>query len=297
MSWQLPTFNTVPTQQVLNDFYLREIAEPWDFKRAPRNDEYITIHRLEHQWNQYEEGRADCANLPSTAAEFLIWYQTLHQEHRREVAPFFEYLAERSSLAELNFYIAMEEQVDGRFDDVIALAQLGMSGDMKMALAENFWDEMGLGQLNEMHTLLFKDSAQRLQAFSALPETVVEAPFEALKNGNILLMYALRRQYHPRLLGALTILEHTAPYRFSRTVKAMRRLGVPEQAIYYHHMHVKIDANHGKQLLNRVIVPLIEASPAALEEICRGCLIRYNIAADYYRSIAQRLNFPASLAQ
>jgi len=50
---------------------------------------------------------------------------------------FFTWLAEESTLEELSFYIAMEEQVDGRFDDVIALAQLGMTGDMKLALAEN----------------------------------------------------------------------------------------------------------------------------------------------------------------
>ena len=34
-----------------------------------------------------------------------------------------------------------------------------MDGDMKLALAENFWDEMGLGELDEMHTRTFMRAA------------------------------------------------------------------------------------------------------------------------------------------
>ncbi len=281
--WSDVTSLSVQTE--LNAFYLRELAEPSAYKNAPFHDEYARVQVLEDEWNAYEDSRVDKTSLPRNAAEFLKWYNRLHSAHRREVAPFFEWLAEGSTLQELSFYIAMEEQVDGRFDDVIALAQLGMSGDMKLALAENYWDEMGVGTLSEMHTLLFRQSAEKLRELMGPQGSIAPAPAEALKNGNLLLMYALRRQYHPRLLGALAILEHTAPYRFSRTVKAMRRLGMPDDVIYYHEMHVKIDANHGKQLLNRVLMPLAESSPEAIAEMCVGCLIRYNVAVDYYQSI------------
>lgn len=282
---RLSTVNLLSTQTELNAFYLRELAEPSAYKKAPLHDEYARTKVLEDEWNDYEESRVDRTSLPKNASDFLKWYNRLHAAHRREVAPFFDRLAEESTLQELSFYIAMEEQVDGRFDDVIALAQLGMTGDMKLALAENYWDEMGLGTLSEMHTVLFRKSAEQLRELMGPQVNIAQAPAEALKNGNLLLLYALRRQYHPRLLGALAILEHTAPYRFSRTVKAMRRLGMPEDVIYYHEMHVKIDANHGKQLLYRVLMPLAESCPEAIEEMCIGCLIRYNVAVDYYQSI------------
>ncbi|RON93916.1 hypothetical protein BK672_16660 [Pseudomonas fluorescens] len=279
------TINSLSEQTALNSFYLRELAEPSAYKMAPIHHEYTRPHRLEDEWNAYEESRLDKTRLPKNAAEFLKWYTRLHSTHRDEVSAFFTWLAEESTLEELSFYIAMEEQVDGRFDDVIALAQLGMTGDMKLALAENYWDEMGLGTLSEMHTVLFRKSAATLHELIGPQARVQQAPAEALKNGNLLLMYALRRQYHPRLLGALAILEHTAPYRFSRTVKAMRRLHMPEDVIYYHDMHIKIDANHGKQLLYRVLMPLAKSCPEAIEEMCIGCLIRYNVAVDYYKSI------------
>ncbi len=109
-------------------------------------------------------------------------------------------------------------------------------------------------------------------------------------------MYGLRRQYHPRLLGALAILERTAPYRFAKTVTAMRRHGMPEDVIYYHDMHVQIDANHGKQLMNRVLLPLATSNPEAIREVCIGCLIRHNVALDYYKSIERALKQIVSAA-
>lgn len=273
------------TQKELNRFYLRELSSPSRFEHVPHPGEYAPIHRIEEMWNAYEESRLDLDNLPGTPAEFEKWYFSLHRKHRHDVAPFFDYLANEATIEELAFYISFEEQVDGRFDDVIALAQLGMTGDMKLALAENFWDEMGLGKLDDMHTVVFERSAAYLRQYLGDIDVASAIPAAALKNGNVLLMYALRRNYMPRLLGALAILEHTAPYRFSRTVRGLRRLGMPEDVIHYHELHIEVDANHGKQLFNRVLMPLVTTTPRAIREVCIGCLIRYQIACDYYQSV------------
>lgn len=45
--------------------------------------------------------------------------------------------------------------LDARFDDLIALAQIGFSDEPKLELARNYWDEMGNGNLEDMHTRLF----------------------------------------------------------------------------------------------------------------------------------------------
>lgn len=284
----MATCNQLDVQRRLNGFYTREIAGPERHSEVPLRHELPEINAIEDDWNQYEEDRlGDLRDLPRSPREFRDWYLELHRAHRAEVAPFFEHLAERAPLEELAFYIGLEEQVDGRFDDVIALAQIGMSGDMKLALAENFWDEMGLGKLDDMHTIMFGQSTAHTRPILERRGVDVAGavPAEALKNGNLLLMYALRRRYAPRLLGALTILEHTAPYRFSRTVRGLRRTGVPEEAVRYHELHVAIDANHGKQLIERVLMPLSAQGADVLREVCLGCLIRYRVAADYYRSI------------
>lgn len=276
-------------QQELNGFFLRQLSPPGLFAQAPGAADNVDLREFEQRWNTYEENRLDLNGLPGTAAEFSDWYQRLHRQHREDVAPFFEHLANAATVRELAFYISMEEQVDGRFDDVIALAQLGMVGDMKLALAENFWDEMGLGKLADMHTRLFSTSAAHMRHYLEGVNLASMITAEAVKNGNLLLMYALNRRFAARLLGSLAILEHTAPYRFSRTVRGLRRLDMPEEVIYYHELHIEVDANHGKQLLERVLKPLVAESPAALREVCIGCLIRYNVAVDYYDGLSRTM--------
>lgn len=276
-------------QQELNSFFLRQLSPPGLFEQAPGAADNADLRGFEQRWNIYEENRLDLNGLPSSAAEFGDWYQRLHRQHREDIAPFFEHLANGATVKELALYISMEEQVDGRFDDVIALAQLGMVGDMKLALAENFWDEMGLGRLDDMHTRLFSTSAAHMRQYLEGVDVASMITAEAIKNGNLLLMYALNRKFAARLLGSLAILEHTAPYRFSRTVRGLRRLGMPEDVIYYHELHIEVDANHGKQLLERVLKPLVAESPAALREVCIGCLIRYNVAVDYYDGLSKAM--------
>jgi hypothetical protein len=278
--------NTFGVQKSLNEFYLREIGPPAEFHRAPSASEYANVWAMEAEWNAFEESRIREFDLPASPEEFEKWYFRLFRQHRDEVSGFFDFLANEASLSGLAFYIGMEEQVDGRFDDVIALAQLGMAGDMKLALAENYWDEMGLGKEAEMHTVLFRNSASFLRGALCGADMASLVPAAALKNGNLLMMYALRRSYSARLLGSLAILEHTAPYRFQKTVTGLERVGVPESVIHYHRLHIEVDANHGRQLFNRVLMPLVTENPTALHEICKGCLIRYQVAADYYRSLA-----------
>lgn len=292
-------FRTREGQQLLNDHYLRLLSPPSRFRQVPDADERSAVAAAEAAWNRHEEARLELGRLPRSAVSFAAWYGALHRRHREQVEPFFEHLAEQASAQELALYIGMEEQVDGRFDDVIALAQLGMSGRMKLVLAENFWDEMGHGHVEHMHTRLFAESAEYMRRHLGGLDVAALVPREAIANGNLLLMYALERRYAARLLGSLAILEHTAPYRFSRTVRGLRRLGLPENVVHYHELHIEVDAHHGKQLFEQVLQPLAARSPEALREICIGCLVRFNIALDYYVSLSrtmERLRLDATSA-
>src|SRR5579862_3339951 len=140
-------FNTLQTQKELNAFYLRELSAPGDFSAVPSQAEYARVYAIEQGWNLWEESRLDLRDLPGNSKQFEDWYVALRQQHRKEMEPFFDFLAEQASLPQVAFFCALEAHVDGKFDDIIALSQIGMSGDMKLALAENFWDEMGLGEL------------------------------------------------------------------------------------------------------------------------------------------------------
>lgn len=137
-STDIPRCNTLDAQKQLNAFYLRELSPPNAYDTIPKPAEYDEILTLESEWNLHEESRLDLSGLPENAAQLEEWYYELRRTNRNAVAPFFRFLAEEASLEQLAFYVCLEAQVDGRFDDTIALSQIGMLGDMKLAIAENF---------------------------------------------------------------------------------------------------------------------------------------------------------------
>ncbi|MCC5662159.1 iron-containing redox enzyme family protein [Nostoc sp. XA010] len=156
-----------------------------------------------------------------------------------------------------------------------------------MIIAKNYWDEMGDGHPELIHTELFDKSVkfmkEHLKSVGIDPSDI---DFEEIySNAAILLMYGLRRWFVPRLIGALGILEETASQRFLAMVDGCNRLGVPKDVIQYQEMHVSVDHDHGRDWFDGVLKPLVHESKDLMEEICKGVLIRHNIAGDYYNKL------------
>lgn len=274
-------------QALLNRLYLCESAGVQDLNLTELSRLRRRAVASEAAWLRHETSAAAACSLPSNADDFQPWYRRRCREQIADAAPFFDALARRASLEQMALYVQCEEQVDGKFDDVIARAQIGLESGPKMALARNYWDEMGLGNESQMHTTLFCQSAEYFRGvLSGSPLKYLLRPTgAALANGNLLLMLSLRREHSAKLLGALTLLEHTAPRRFSLTVEGMRRLRVPESIIYYHAMHIKVDARHGDDLLKGVVLPLLRQKPALTKEVATGVLWRLQVARRYYRML------------
>lgn len=277
------------SQQLLNAQYLRELAGPQEFDAAALDMHRADAAAIETAWFAREMALIDTAALPQRFEDFEAWYRARFRDQVAAAETFFEHLAQHASLEELSVYVLYEEQVDGRFDDVIAMAQLGLKGPAKVALAANYWDEMGEGDETQTHTRLFCDSAAYFHDAIAGTrfDRFVQPTTEALANGNLLLLLSIRRHHCVKLMGALTLLEHTAPRRFARAVQGMRRLGVPEDIIYYHEMHVKIDAKHGDDLLNQVVLPMLRDRPELTAEAAAGVQLRLQVANRYYAMLAE----------
>lgn len=288
---------SLQAQELLNAQYLRELAGPEDFDAVKLAQYRQQVANVEAAWITRETGSIDSRDLPQRAQDFEPWYRGCFRQQVAAAESFFDDLAQSATLEELSVYILYEEQVDGRFDDVIALAQLGLKGAAKVALASNYWEEMGEGDETQMHTRLFAESATYFRkAINGSPlKPFVQPTAEALANGNLLMLLAIRREHCAKLLGALTLLEHTAPKRFSRAVAAMSRLAVPKPIIFYHEMHVRIDAKHGDDLLNRVVLPMLEARPDLTADVATGVQMRLQVANRYYRMLAKVFESARSL--
>ena len=246
------------------------------------------IARIEWAWNRYEETRivATGPALPTTPGEFRDWFfATASKNEYRDLC---DYLRSEASLLDIALFMLAEEKVDGRFDDIIALAQLGASGVTKMTIARNFWDEMGNGDYGLIHTSMFDHSAAWMRdhvvAHHDIDLDILEFA-EVYANACELLMYGLRRKYILRSLASIGLLEQTAPARFGATVDGCRRLGVPADVIRYQEVHVHVDEDHGREWFDGVFDPIVKKNPDVIPELALGVLIRGNVASEFYRKV------------
>lgn len=277
-------------QRKLNLYYKRLMNEPKYFQDIPDDlHELADIRAIEDAWNKHLELSIP-NTFPKSKNEFRAWYLSINEHYKSSVKSFFNYFSESASLEELALYLIFEQQIDGSFDDLVALAQVGIQGKAKMVLAENYWDEMGNGNEREVHTTMFSESVNYMKAILEKSRPKLDIaniiPTAALANGNMLLMYANRRKFIPRLLGAIGILEDTAPDRFKATINLMKRYDLPKDVLRYHEIHVCCDTRHGEDILEQVLIPTVmEANEEFLNEVCKGVLIRLNVAIEYYKSM------------
>lgn len=183
------------------------------------------------------------------------------------VPPLYDWLAEDATLDEVRDYLSLEGGPDGGFDDLVALCQVGIDGEAKVELATNYWDEMGRGDLADVHTELHHRMADAL-GLVAVPRA--EQPIEALERTLLGTTLATRRALQPELIGALGLLELQAGPRCRRVVAALKRLGAGADALAFYEEHAVADPRHGKDWLDHVVGPLSARFPAWGPRIVAG---------------------------
>jgi len=281
-------FSSNTAQYLLNDYYRAVTGSPSQFYSVPDSiDSLREIRLIEDDWMVSEEMKISDEILPSNNGEFVDWYRKKLKLLNKNISGFLHYIEHEAPASAIAYYVCMEELVDGSFDDIMALAQLGVNNQSKLAIAENYWDEMGNGEFAKIHTEMFAESSdycRKLLDDMAL-QLPKEIPTECLMNGNLVTFWSLRRKFIPRLYGAIGLIEGSAPLRFRAVTKGMERCGYPESAIAYHREHIHIDAVHGKEWLQRVLIPHIENDERVCQEIARGVMIRFAVAENYYACI------------
>ena len=169
------------------------------------------------------------------------------------VHPIYHWVANDATLDELVAFLALEGGPDGGFDDLVAACQIGLSGEPKLELAQNYWDEMGNGALGDVHTELHRDLVEALD-LPAIPRE--EQPVESLERSVLGSLLATNRHLQPEMVGALGLIELQAGPRCRQVVKGLERVGAPEGAFAFYREHAVADPRHGKDWLDNVVAPL-----------------------------------------
>jgi Iron-containing redox enzyme len=188
-------------------------------------------------------------------------------------------LRHEGSVDDLRFYFSQEITVDPRFDDLVAMLQIGTQGATKLELADNYSDEMGNGNPADVHTDLF---AKAINALRLNEEPIEEElSIEARICGNLSALLASRRENFYRGAGYFGIMEFLVPRRMGHVLYSWQRNGLPTDAVRYHVMHMSIDETHANGWFRNVIEPAVDANPECASEVLEGVIWRLETSRWY----------------
>jgi hypothetical protein len=255
--------------------------ETWNNELAPT----LELARKESAFLERERRAvaSRAALAPSDAAGLAAWFDALKQSGPGQYDPLFDFLAERASFEQVRWFVRQEVAGEAGFDDLVALTQLRMPVRAKLEFARNYSDEMGRGKAVGMHGPMLARLAEALAVSDSVSDDLV---WESLALGNLLVGLAYNRRYAFHAVGALGVIELTAPTRAVRVVEALDRLGVEKEASYYFRLHATVDISHARTWRDEILIPLVSARPELAVHIAEGALMRLNAGArtfDRYR--------------
>jgi hypothetical protein len=224
-------------------------------------------------------------SAPAEPRQYLSWLKEVVRRHRAFKHPYYtEFINTDAQREDLRTYVIQESLVDGRFDDFLAMMQVGTAGASKMEIASNFWDEMGNGNPDEVHTHLFN---KIYEVFEIRDEDIEGAMTASdLLSGNLAVLLCRYRRLYPEAVGYLGMTEWLVPDRFRNVVRAWERLGLPDVGITYHRLHITIDSQHAAGWFHNVVLPAA-TSEYMRRGVARGALWRVNSSA---RHLDERLD-------
>ena len=201
---------------------------------------------------------------------FVRWFENLAVVGPGQGHPLFAWLAEKADLAQMRWFLTQEASGEAGFEDLLAYAQVKLPPRAKLECARNFWDEMGHGKQGAMHSQMLDNMVNELGLQPAVATTV----WESLALANTMVGLATTRRYAYHALGALGVIELTAPGRVKQVAAGMRRLGLSGHTRAYFDLHAALDISHAKAWIREVIRPLVEANPACAQALAEGALMR-----------------------
>ena len=231
----------------------------------------------EGRWLESARARvaARAAEAPRDPAGFVAWFEQLERTGPGQGDPLFPWLAEHATMDEMRWFLTQEVAGEAGFDDLTALTQLRLPQRAKLELARNYWDEMGRGNPKGMHGPMLEVLARRLSLTPAVETTV----WESLALANTMAGLAANRRYAYQSVGALGVIEQTAPGRSAAVAQGLKRLGVPAAHRHYFDLHAVLDIKHSAAWNAEAAWPLVEADPDLAPALAEGALMRLECGA------------------
>jgi len=228
-------------------------------------------------------GRA--AQAPRDPDGFVAWFEELDRSGPGQNDGLFPWLATTASREEMRWFLTQEVAGEAGFEDLAAITQVRMPQRAKLEMARNYWDEMGRGNPKGMHGPMLELLSHRLGLTPDVETTV----WESLALANTMAGLAANRRYAYHSVGALGVIEQTAPGRAALVAKGLKRLGVPASDRHYFDLHSVLDVKHSAAWNSEALHPLVAENPDLAPAIAEGALMRLECGAACFRRYRQEL--------
>jgi len=241
-------------------------------------DHERAMRELEGYWIEAERNAVSdaAATAPRDVDGFVAWFEALEASGPGQHDPLFDWLAEEASLEQMKWFLRQEVAGEAGFDDLCALTQVKMTPDQaKLEIARNYWDEMGRGNAKGMHGPMLGVLAGELALNPSIEATV----WESLALANTMAAFAANRRYTWHSVGALGVVELTAPQRTAKVAQGLRRLGFSDRQRRYFDLHAVLDVKHSEDWNREVLRPVMAAMPDAGRYLAEGALMRLSCGA------------------
>ena len=282
--------------QFLTDSFQRGLAH-WNRERlAPQLPNADWHARLERDMKMLrleraflEELRAEIADAASRAPTdpdgFIVWFENLQQVGPGQGDALFPWLAAEASRDQLRWFFEQEAAGEAGFDDLVAYTQVKLPVSAKLELARNYWDEMGRGNRNGMHGPMLDALVETMAVSPVIEKTV----WESLALANAMTAMATSRDLAWHSIGALGVIELTAPGRSAMVAKGLRRIGLSDKERRYFDLHAVLDVKHSADWNREALRPLIEEDSRRATAIAEGALIRLSCGARCFGRYREKL--------
>ena len=236
-----------------------------------------------------EQVRADVASaiadIPTEAQEFIAWFEGLEKHGPGQHDPLFDWLANSASHEQMCWYLTQEAAGEAGFDDLTAYTQVKLPSRIKLELARNYWDEMGRGNAKGMHGPMLGRLVEALAIEPSIEGTVCES----LALANAMVAMATRRDLAWNAVGALGVIELTAPARSAAVAAGLKRLGFSAKDRLYFDLHAVLDIKHSEAWNAEAILPAIAEDRRRASAIAEGALIRLTCGARCFERYRREL--------
>lgn len=282
--------------QFLTDSFQRGLAH-WNRERLepgfPSDDWQRTFERdvrMERLQGAFlEELRAEvvdeAAQAPTDVDGFIDWFEGLKATGPGQGDPLFPWLAEAADRDQLRWFFEQEAAGEAGFDDLVAMTQVKLPTRPKLELARNYWDEMGHGTEKGMHGPMLDALVETLAVAPVIENTV----WESLCLANAMTAMASSRRYAWHSVGALGVIELTAPGRSAATAEGLKRVGLSAKEARYFTLHAVLDIKHSEDWNREAIRPAVEEDPRRATAMAEGALIRLRCGARCFEAYRERL--------